>query len=70
MDFVIFCIFCCFLAPICIFVLFFGGVYEWGDWMGLGNEGGRQKVWVEGRNEKISSLRLAMFENTLFYNQF
>ena len=39
MDFVIFCIFCCFLAPICIFVLFFGGVYEWGDWLGFGNEG-------------------------------
>ena len=32
--------------------------------------GGGQKVWVEGCNEEITSLRLAMFENTLFYNQF
>ena len=37
---------------------------------GWGMRGGGQKVWVEGRNEKIPSLRLAMFEKTLFYNQF
>ena len=70
MDFVIFCIFCCFLAPICIFVLFFGEVYEWGDWLGLGNEGGDKRYGLRDAMRKLPALGLLCLRIPYFITSF